>query len=88
VVATYDLAIVGSGGAGFAAAIAAHTRGLSVVMAERSTTGGTCVNVGCIPSKALLAAAGARQTAGQARFPGVGSDVAPLDHGRARGGQG
>jgi pyruvate/2-oxoglutarate dehydrogenase complex dihydrolipoamide dehydrogenase (E3) component len=54
----YDLAIVGSGGAGFAAAIAATTRGLSVVMIERGTTGGTCVNVGCIPSKALLAAAG------------------------------
>jgi mercuric reductase len=79
VVATYDLAIVGSGGAGFAAAIAASTRGLSVVMVERSTTGGTCVNVGCIPSKALLAAAGARQVAGEARFPGVGSDVAPVD---------
>ena len=76
---TYDLAIIGSGGAGFAAAIAASTRGLSVVMVERSTTGGTCVNVGCIPSKALLAAAGARQVAGEARFPGLDAQVAAVD---------
>ncbi len=76
---TYDLAIIGSGGAGFAAAIAASTRGLSVVMVEHSTTGGTCVNVGCIPSKALLAAADARQVAGETRFPGVGAQVAAVD---------
>jgi len=75
----YDLAVIGSGGAGFAAAIAARKRGLSVVMVERSTTGGTCVNVGCIPSKALLAAAGARQVAAEARFPGVAGQVAPAD---------
>ena len=75
----YDLAIVGSGGAGFAAAIAARRQGKSVVMVERSTTGGTCVNVGCIPSKALLAAAEARHVAGEARFPGVASTVAPVD---------
>ena len=78
---TYDLAIIGSGAAGFAAAIAASTRGLSVVMVERSTTGGTCVNVGCIPSKALIAAAGARQVAGEARFPGVAAEVAPVNLG-------
>ena len=75
----YDLAIVGSGGAGFAAAIAARRQGKSVVMVERSTTGGTCGNVGCIPSKALLAAAEARHVAGEARFPGVASNVAPVD---------
>ncbi len=76
----YDLAIIGSGGAGFAAAIAATTRGLSVVMAERGTIGGTCVNVGCIPSKALLAAAGARHTAAAAgRFPGIEAVAGPVD---------
>ena len=52
----YDLAIIGSGGAAFAAAIAATTAGRRVVMIERATIGGTCVNVGCVPSKALLAA--------------------------------
>ena len=77
----YDLAIIGSGGAGFAAAIAATTRGLAVVMVERSTIGGTCVNVGCIPSKALLAAAEARHVGTEDRFPGIATSAAPTDMG-------
>ncbi|MGH3736137.1 MAG: mercury(II) reductase [Micromonosporaceae bacterium] len=69
---TYDLAIVGSGGAAFAAAIAARREGRRVVMVERGTIGGTCVNTGCVPSKALLAAAEARHVALTAdRFPGI-----------------
>ena len=40
-------------------------------MIERGTVGGTCVNVGCIPSKALLAAAANRHRADGARFPGA-----------------
>ncbi|MDA8147286.1 MAG: FAD-dependent oxidoreductase, partial [Actinomycetota bacterium] len=79
---TYDLAIIGSGGAGFAAAIAATTRGHSVVMVERSTMGGTCVNVGCIPSKALLAAAEERHTADAARFPGITTSAGSVDMAR------
>lgn len=75
----YDLAVVGSGSAGFAAAIAATSRGLRVVMVERGTIGGTCVNVGCIPSKALLAAADARQVAVESRFPGIATSAAPTD---------
>ncbi len=75
----YDLAVVGSGSAGFAAAIAASNRGLRVVMVERGTIGGTCVNVGCIPSKALLAAADARQVAAESRFPGVATSAAPTN---------
>src|SRR5690606_22789244 len=68
----FDLAIVGSGSAAFAAAIAATNRGGRVVMVERGTTGGTCVNVGGVPATALPAAAGARHTAGAAgRFPGL-----------------
>jgi mercuric reductase len=46
----YDLAVIGSGGAGFAAAIRATTLGKRVVMIERGTIGGTCVNTGCVPS--------------------------------------
>jgi mercuric reductase len=69
---TFDLAIIGSGGAAFAAAIAARREDRSVVMIERGTVGGTCVNTGCVPSKALLAAAEARHVALSAeRFPGV-----------------
>jgi len=75
----YDLAIVGSGGGAFAAAIAARRRDLSVIMIERGTIGGTCVNVGCIPSKALLAAAEARHQAASRRFPGISTDAGPVD---------
>src|SRR5262244_986385 len=75
----YDLAIIGSGGAGFAAAIAARRRDASVVMIERGTVGGTCVNTGCVPSKALLAAAEARHVAMSAgRFPGIGASAGPV----------
>jgi mercuric reductase len=75
----YDLAIVGSGGGAFAAAIAARRRDLRVVMVERGTLGGTCVNIGCIPSKALLAAAQVRHRAGAHRFPGISTQAGPVD---------
>ncbi|MDV8128870.1 mercury(II) reductase [Rhodococcus qingshengii] len=75
-----DLAIIGSGSAAFAAAIAATNLGKRVVMVERGTVGGTCVNVGCVPSKALLAAAEARHTAAAAgRFPGLTAATVPVD---------
>lgn len=50
----YDLVVIGSGGGAFAGAIRARDLGRSVLMVDRGTVGGTCVNVGCIPSKALL----------------------------------
>src|SRR5229473_1715145 len=75
----HDLAIVGSGGAAFAAAITARDSGASVVMIERGTTGGTCVNTGCVPSKALLAAAAARHTAADQRFPGIATQASAVD---------
>ncbi len=76
----YDLAIIGSGSAAFAAAIAATGRGARVVMVERGVVGGTCVNVGCVPSKALLAAAEARHTARTGdRFPGIAATSGVVD---------
>lgn len=69
--AAFDLAVIGSGGGAFAAAIRATNLGKRVVMVERATIGGTCVNTGCIPSKALLAAADARHVALDTRFPGI-----------------
>ena len=69
---SYDLAMIGSGGAAFAAAIRATNLGRRVVMIERGTVGGTCVNTGCVPSKALLATAEARHvTLDASRFPDV-----------------
>jgi mercuric reductase len=75
----YDLAIIGSGGAAYAGAIAARRRNLRVALIERDKIGGTCVNVGCIPSKTLLAAAEARYRAGQRRFPGITTQAGPVD---------
>ena len=54
---TYDLAVVGGGPAGLTAAITAAQAGHTVTVVESNLTGGTCVNFGCTPSKALLRAA-------------------------------
>ncbi|MEJ1091696.1 mercury(II) reductase [Microbacterium istanbulense] len=77
----YDLAIIGSGGGAFAAAIRATTLSKSVLMIERGTLGGTCVNSGCVPSKTLIAAAEARHSAADAtdRFPGITTTTEPVD---------
>ncbi|RVL51431.1 FAD-dependent oxidoreductase, partial [Sinorhizobium meliloti] len=51
----YDLIVIGSGPGGYVCAIKAAQLGMKVAVVEkRSTYGGTCLNVGCIPSKALL----------------------------------
>lgn len=51
------IAVIGSGGAAFAAALKAAEAGVLVTMIERGTLGGTCVNIGCVPSKIMLRAA-------------------------------
>ncbi|MGO3261776.1 MAG: dihydrolipoyl dehydrogenase family protein, partial [Mesonia sp.] len=52
---TYDVAVIGSGPGGYVAAIRCAQLGLKTAIIEKySTMGGTCLNVGCIPSKALL----------------------------------
>ncbi|WP_273844007.1 mercury(II) reductase [Rubrobacter calidifluminis] len=77
----YDLAVIGSGSAAFAAAIRASDEGARVAMVERGTVGGTCVNVGCIPSKNLLAAAEAYHRAGSNPFRGVETTAGAVDFG-------
>ena len=53
--ASYDLIVIGSGPGGYVAAIRAAQLGMKTACVEmRATLGGTCLNVGCIPSKALL----------------------------------
>src|SRR5213593_4743128 len=51
----YDLIILGGGAAAFSAAIRSDRNGASALMIDGGTIGGTCVNVGCVPSKRLLA---------------------------------
>lgn len=68
----YDLAVIGAGSAGFSAAITAAEQGAQVALIGHGTIGGTCVNVGCVPSKALIRAAGSVHHANSAaRFSGV-----------------
>ncbi|NES76099.1 FAD-dependent oxidoreductase, partial [Okeania sp. SIO1H4] len=54
----YDLIIIGAGVGGHGAALHATSCGLKTAIVEAAEMGGTCVNRGCIPSKALLAASG------------------------------
>ncbi|MFU8772994.1 MAG: mercury(II) reductase, partial [Anaerolineales bacterium] len=67
----FDLMVIGAGSAGFAAAIKAAELGYRVAMVEAGTIGGTCVNVGCVPSKTLIRAMEQYHLAGRQRFQGV-----------------
>jgi len=67
----YDLVILGSGSTAFAAALRAQELGKTSVMTEERTTGGTCVNRGCLPSKNLIEAARLIHDARHPRYPGL-----------------
>ena len=69
--APFDFLVVGGGSAGFAAAIRAADLGARVAMAEGGTLGGTCVNVGCVPSKTLIRAAEAQHRRVHHAFRGI-----------------
>jgi mercuric reductase len=75
----YDLAIVGSGGGAFAGAIAATERGAKVVMIERGILGGTCVNIGCVPSKTQLRAGEFFRRAAHNQFVGIKTRAESVD---------
>ena len=73
---TFDLTVIGSGPGGYVAAIRAAQLGMKVAVVEKwSTLGGTCLNVGCIPSKALLHASELFEEAGHG-FKALGIDIA------------
>ncbi|WP_332639280.1 dihydrolipoyl dehydrogenase [Brevundimonas sp.] len=72
---TYDVVIIGGGPGGYNAAIRAGQLGLKAACIEmRETLGGTCLNVGCMPSKALLHASELFEAATK-EFPTLGIDV-------------
>jgi pyruvate/2-oxoglutarate dehydrogenase complex dihydrolipoamide dehydrogenase (E3) component len=75
----YDLAVIGAGAAGLSVTAAAAQLGLNVVLIERERMGGDCLNVGCVPSKALLAAAHAASAARAAERFGVRLPAARTD---------
>lgn len=76
--ADFDVFVIGTGGAGVAAAIQAVGMGAKVGIVESGTLGGTCVNVGCVPSKNLIEAA-AHYHAARQGFPGIAPCEPRLD---------
>ncbi len=77
---TPDLVVIGAGSAGFSAAIRAGELGAKVVLIGHGTIGGTCVNIGCVPSKTLIRAAEALHHARSAeRFAGITGTAALTD---------
>ncbi|PCI34522.1 MAG: mercury(II) reductase [Alphaproteobacteria bacterium] len=71
-ITTYDIAVIGAGSAGFSAAITAADQGAKVALIGHGTLGGTCVNVGCVPSKTMIRMAEALHGARTAeRFAGI-----------------
>ncbi|QHE51549.1 mercury(II) reductase [Pontibacillus sp. HMF3514] len=71
----YDFLIIGSGGAAFSAAIQATENGLRVAMVEKGEVGGTCVNIGCVPSKTLLQAGHIQFQTEQHLFEGLNTSA-------------
>src|SRR5690606_14927121 len=78
----FDLAVIGAGSAGFSAAITAAEQGARVALIGHGMIGGTCVNVGCVPSKTLIRAAESLHNARvAARFAGIRGQAALEDWG-------
>ena len=75
---SYDLIVIGTGPGGYVCAIRAAQLGLKVAVIEkRAAHGGTCLNIGCIPSKALLHAS-ERYEEARHQLAGMGIEVAPM----------
>ncbi|MEC4685729.1 MAG: mercury(II) reductase [Nitrospirota bacterium] len=74
-----EIVIIGGGSAGFAAAIKAWELGARVTIIEHSTIGGTCVNIGCVPTKTLIRAAQTYYQSFHHNFDGIDAHPGPLD---------
>jgi mercuric reductase len=77
------IAVIGSGGAAMAAALKAAERGARVTLIERGTIGGTCVNVGCVPSKIMIRAAHVAHMRRESPFDaGIAASTPAIDRSR------
>ena len=74
-----DICVIGAGAAGLSVAAGAAQMGASTVLVEKGEMGGECLNLGCVPSKALLASARAAALASRAPSLGVRLDGASVD---------
>jgi dihydrolipoamide dehydrogenase len=79
----YDLVVLGSGPGGYVAAIRAAQLGLKTAVVEKDRPGGVCLNIGCIPSKALLHDAELVRSAAELGELGARVDLSTLDYGQA-----
>jgi dihydrolipoamide dehydrogenase len=75
----YDVAVIGGGPGGYAAALYGASAGLNIVLIEKNKLGGTCLNVGCIPAKELLETAATFRHVAEAGDFGVVVDQPALD---------
>ncbi len=82
--ADFDLIVIGAGAAGLSVAAGAAQLGASVALIERGTMGGDCLNSGCVPSKALLAAAHAARAIRRAARYGIAATDPVVDWDRLR----
>ncbi|WP_394768153.1 dihydrolipoyl dehydrogenase [Lacisediminihabitans sp.] len=78
---TFDIVILGAGSGGYAAALRASQLGLSVALVEKGKLGGTCLHVGCIPTKALLHSAEVADVTRESAKYGVTSTFGGIDMG-------
>jgi len=78
-VLTPDICVIGGGAAGLSVAAAAAAFGVPVVLIERGTMGGECLNTGCVPSKALLAAARRAEIMQNSRAFGISAAGVDID---------
>jgi len=79
----YDLLVLGAGPGGYVAAIRAAQLGLKAAVIEKDKPGGVCLNIGCIPSKALLHEAEVVRGAEELKELGGAVDLSGLDYGKA-----
>jgi dihydrolipoamide dehydrogenase len=78
---TFDVVVLGAGSGGYACALRAAQLGLSVALVEKGKLGGTCLHVGCIPTKALLHAAEVADSARESEQFGVNATLEGIDMG-------
>ncbi len=77
----YDIIIIGGGPGGYVASIRARQLGLKTLVVEKDRLGGVCLNIGCIPSKALIEKARALRAAEDLQSAGLVLDKSGLDYG-------
>ena len=76
----YDLAVIGAGPGGYTAALTAAKLGMRVIVFEKRALGGACLNIGCIPTKALACSASLYQTFQNCAWFGLSAPQTGFDY--------